>query len=84
MCLIKFRSLKIEHRSSSNFQRSGLYISSKLNFIDQKEARFAICVVDDLSNPSKHCLCILEIDLNREKLIIHQLYELDLDGKNRI
>lgn len=71
-----FRYFRIEDNSSSNFRVGELLRLSE--FINHENPRFAICV---LFAESKTFLCVLEIDLNGGILIVHQLHDLNIEGK---
>lgn len=71
-----FRQLGFENLSG--FQLDNLEISN-LTFIHEETPRFAICVL--LGNYETY-LCVFQVDVENGKLIIHQLFDLEIPIPN--
>jgi hypothetical protein len=80
-----FRHFQIEDRTQSNLQmdeklsdRMDFYLLKKVKFISEQQPYFAICVFGEFVRTS---LGVLEVDLENGKLIVHQMFELNVEGK---
>jgi hypothetical protein len=71
-----FRRFQVEDRSYSGYPIKEFTKFSSFDFIDSS---IAICV---FFQPSQTFLCVLDVNLERGKLIVHQLVDLNHEGIN--